>query len=106
MLDADRMYAKLIETGSEWADREAAADLLEETRKIVLAEATLKAEAKSHAQAEAIGLTSQQYRDHVAAMNAARRLANRARVNYEAVKTLTELRRSQESTRRAEASIR
>lgn len=106
MLDVDRIYAKLLEAGNEWADKQSAADLLEETRKIVLAERILAADAKSHAQAETMALTSPQYKEHVVAMNAARRAANRARVNYDAVKTLTELRRSQESTRRAEAAIR
>lgn len=107
-LDADKIYAKLMETGAEWADKEAGADLLEETKKVVLAEMTLKhsGEAKTRVEAESRALVSPEYREHLAAMNAARRVANRARVAYDSIKALMELRRSQESTRRAEASIR
>ncbi len=106
MLDVDRIYQKLLESGNEWADKQSAADLLEETRKIVLSEQIIAAGAKSHALSETMALASPEYKEHVVAMNSARRAANRARVNYEAVKTLTELRRSEEATRRAESQIR
>ena len=107
-LDPDKIYKKLLESGDAWADAESAAQLLEDTRKIVLAEQLIRyvPESKSVAEAENRALISQPYREHVKAMNEARRAANRARVNYDTLRALMELRRSQESTRRAEAQIR
>ena len=106
-LDADRIFHKLTEAGHTWADREAAADLLEETKKVILAELTLQQlkGASSRAEAEQQALALPAYREHVVAMNAARRSANRARVDYDSLKSLMELRRSQEATRRAEIQL-
>jgi hypothetical protein len=105
--DPDRIYAKLIEVGHSWADKEAAAELLEETKKVVLAELTLvqlKA-ASSRAEAEQQALALPEYRDHLNSMTAARKAANRARVDYDSIRALMEMRRTQESTRRAEAQL-
>jgi len=106
-LDPDKIYHTLLEAGQDWADKESAADLLEETKKVVLADMqSRQGEAKSVAAAEALALCKPQYLEHLKAMTEARRVANRARVQYDSLKALMELRRSQESTRRAEASIR
>ena len=107
-MDPDRIYSKLISAGHDWSDKEAAADMLEETKKVVLAELTLKqlkSGAKSRAEAEQEALAMPEYRDHLQAMNDARKAANRARVDYDGMKALMELRRSQEATRRAEANL-
>ena len=106
-LDPDRIFHKLTEAGHTWADLEAAADLLEETKKVILAELTLQQlkGASSRAEAEQQALALPAYREHLAAMNAARRAANRARVDYDSLKSLMELRRSQEATRRAEIQL-
>lgn len=106
--DPDRIYHKLTELGHEWVDKEAAADLLEETKKVVLAELSIRfsKDSSSRAAAEQSALAAPEYREHVVAMNSARRAANRARVDYDSIRALMEMRRTQESTRRAEASIR
>ena len=106
-LDPEKIYRHLLEAGNDWADKESAADLLEESKKIVLAELqNQQSEAKSVAAAEALALCSPRYLEHIKAMCEARRVANRAKVLYDSLKALMELRRSQESTRRAEAGIR
>ena len=106
-LDPEKIYAKLMSAGEDWADKKAAAELLEETKKSVLSQQkTELGRDKSDAAAETLALCSQVYREHVRHMVEARRLADRARVLYDNLNTLMELRRSQESTRRAEANIR
>ena len=108
MIDPDAIYRKLVVAGHDWADKEAAADILEECKKVVLAELTLrqlKAGTKSRAEAEQEALALPEYREHIEAQVNARKAANRARVDYDGMKALMELRRSQEATRRAEANL-
>lgn len=105
-LDADKAYATLISSGEDWADKNAAANLLEETKKSVLSRLKNESGAKSDAAKETEALSHPEYQQHVETMVEARRVADRARVKYDSVKILTELRRSEESTRRAEAQIR
>ena len=105
--DPDRIYAHIIEAGEEYCDKEAAAELLEETRKTVLAE-LMNAEDKAMSMAarESLALADPVYKLHVTNMVIARKEANKARMRYDAVKVLAEMRRSQESTRRAEMNLR
>lgn len=104
--DPDRIYHQLITAGEEWADKEAAADVLEETKKTLLAEIGSNLTAGSVAERERFALASAEYKLHVTKMTSARKEANRARVRYDAMRVLGEMRRTQESTRRAEANIR
>jgi hypothetical protein len=102
--DPDRIYANIIAAGDEWADKEAAADLLEETKKTVLAELVNKGEGSVSAR-EYEAFASPVYKLHLTNMVIARKEANKARMRYDAVKVLAEMRRSQESTRRAEMRL-
>jgi hypothetical protein len=104
-LEPDQLYAQLCAAGEAWADHEAAASLLEETRKVVLAELKNQSAAKSDAAAETLALADPAYRLHVTNMVNARRDANVAKVRYVSLQMLVELRRSQESTRRAEMKL-
>ena len=106
--DPDKITERLIERGESWADLDAAASALEETRKSVLAERMQDhaSEAKSMAEREMKALADQTYKDFVTGMVEDRRKANRARVRFDAMKIWVELLRSHEATRRAEASIR
>jgi hypothetical protein len=103
--DSDRTYEALVKAGEDWADKQAAADLLEETRKSVLAKLINEAEGSVNAR-EYKALADQEYRDFVAGMVTARKAANKARVRYDSAKILAEMRRSEESTRRAEMTLR
>lgn len=101
-LDAEQIYHTLIKSGEEWADAEAAADILERTRESVLAKLMNECKETAVAAKKTIALADQEYIDFVTGMVQARKIANKAKVRYESAKTLSELRRSEESTRRAE----
>ena len=104
--DPDKFYNSVVEAGNSWADLNAAADLLEESKKSVLAELMNQTQASSNAAKEMAALADPTYRLHVTNMVNARKESNRARVRYDGMKMLAELRRSQESTRRAEMNLR
>jgi len=106
MFDPEKMYERIVAAGESWADAEAAAALLEETRKTVLAKAMNDAASASIAGKEMLALGSDEYRNFIEGMVRARAAANKARVKYDSAKILAELRRSQESTKRAEMSMR
>lgn len=105
-MDADQIYAAIAKAGEEWADMDAAASLLEETRKSVLAKLMNESQAASIAAKEMYALADEEYRKHIATMVTARKAANKARVRYDSARILAELRRSEESTRRAEMTMR
>lgn len=105
-MNADKIYETVMKEGLEWADRNAAAEMLEETRKTVLAELGNRSGESSMAAKEAWALTQPEYRLHLTNQITARKEANRARVRYDSAKLLAELRRSEESTRRAEINLR
>ncbi len=102
----DKIFNSMVEAGEDWADKQAAADLLEETRKTVLARFINQIENGSMAARESLALADPGYGLHLVNMVNARHEANRARVNYDARKVLAELRRTEQSTRRAEMTLR
>src|SRR5687767_2197670 len=104
--DPERIYHEIVTSGEDWSDKDAAANLLEETRKTILAELMNGAGAPSMSAKESQALADPAYKLHLTKMVAARKEANRAKVKYDAVRVLAEMRRTQESTRRAEANIR
>lgn len=104
-LDSDKTYAALVKAGDDWADKDAAATLLEETKKTVLAKLKLESDEKSDAARETVALCHPDYQQHLESMTDARKAATKAKVRYDSAKTLAELRRSEEATRRAEAQI-
>jgi hypothetical protein len=105
MLDPNKLYAKLIEAGEAWTESDYEATMLEETRKSLLAQLSLKHVGKSRAEAEQMALATEEYRAHVDGMVKARSLANKARVKYDSVRVYCELIRSAEATRRTEATL-
>jgi len=100
--EPDKLHARLISLGEDWADKEAAASLLEETRRSVRAELMRESNATSVAAAEAQAEAAMKYKEHLKDMVEARRIANRANVNYKAAMVYIDLYRSHEATRRAE----
>ena len=105
-MNPDEIYTRLIEAGEAWSEAEAAASLLEETRKSVLAKLMNDSGASTVAAKEMEALRDDSYVDFVTRMVTARKAANKAKVRYDSGKVLAELRRSQESTRRAEMTLR
>lgn len=105
---AEEVSHNMALLGHEWADCEAAASLLEETRKSVRAQFAMEfyKEAGSSAKAELMAEADARYVEHLTKQVAARRLANIARVNFDAHKAWIELVRSAEASRRAEMTMR
>lgn len=101
----EEIYERLRMAGEDWVDKDAAANLLEETKKTVLAE-LMGGFQGSSAERERNALADSAYRLHLTKMNAARKEANRAKVKYDSMKVLAEMRRTQESTRRHEMGMR
>lgn len=101
MLQPDTIYEKLVTLGDAWADSYAAAELLEETKKSVLAEIMTECNEKSTSAKETYALHSDRYIDHLEKMVSAKRSANRAKVKYDSAKVWAELKRTEAANLRA-----
>lgn len=100
--DPARFAQSIVSRGELWADANAAAELLEETKGTLLAKIFKEHFDKPAWKAEAEAKGDTRYEEHVTRMVDARRLANLARVRYDGAKAMGEFARSAESTRRAE----
>lgn len=107
MLNPDEIYETISKAGEEWADKKSAYEALDDNTKSVLAEITGRYmdTGQSKSAAEVSALASRDYREHLASLSKARGEFLRAQVRYDSLKMLAELRRSQESTRRAEMRL-
>jgi len=105
--DPHQIYHTVVTAGEVWADKKAAYEALDDVSKSLLAEVTSDylSECKSRTEAEGRALASKRYRDHLADVMAARRAWLLSEVKYKALVMLAELRRTQESTRRAEMRL-
>jgi hypothetical protein len=100
---ADALAVQICSAGEKWSDLDAAANLLEETKATLLADLMRQApEGTALGLREIYAKSDATYKQHIEAMVEARRVANRARVRYQSLQVLADLRRTQESTRRAE----
>jgi len=104
-VDANELYHKLTQAGDDWADKQAAYNVLDDTKNAVLAQLTLKSEAPSVAAREIEAKASKEYTEHVKKTQDAMKQALKAKVNYESIKIWIELKRSEEATRRAEMKL-
>lgn len=104
-MDANELYHKLTQAGDDWADKQAAYNVLDDTKNAVLAQLTLKSEAPSVAAREIEAKASKEYTEHVKKTQDAMKQALKAKVNYESIKIWIELKRSEEATRRAEMKL-
>src|SRR5271154_904464 len=107
LINGDAMYRALLESGETWADTKSAYHALDSASSSVLADLTQfhRSENVSRAEAETVARASSAYKDHLNSVAAANRAFLRAEVKYKSLQTLIELRRSEESTRRAEMKI-
>lgn len=102
MLNPNEVAERMRLAGEEWSDLDAAANMLEETRKSVLAELVNQSKAGSMSAKESEALADPAYKLHVTNMVNARKEANRARVKYDTARAWVELVRTSEATKRAE----
>lgn len=103
MIPAD-VYKEFVKTGTDWADKHGAAELLESSLKSLLAQLTLEAksaESCSMAEAKEIALSTNTYREAGKGAVEARTEANKAKVRYDATKALFEAQRTAEASERA-----
>jgi hypothetical protein len=113
--DPVKLTHDVITLGEEWADKDAAASALEETKKTTLASIQLeymdasrssglgeKPKAMPVSQAELKALSDPRYEQHLELMVLARKEANRSRVRYDMGKMRLELMRSLQATMRNE----
>lgn len=117
--DPNKLTADVIVIGEDWADQDAAASSLEETRKTVLAQLQLeytlegvsvgrgtdKPKPMPATQAEMRALADPRYEQHLELMVLARKEANRSRVRYDMGKMRLELYRSLQATMRQEMNM-
>ena len=105
--DVDALYHQMQHIGSRWADLHAEAELLEESKKCVLASITLHFmnEGDNKSAGEAKAFAAPEYVEHVRKMVEARRKANQAKIEFEGIKTHMNLTRTFESSRRAELNL-
>ncbi len=116
--DPNKLTAEVIELGETWADSDAAASSLEESRKTILAQLQLeytlegvsgrgseKAKPMPVSQAEMRALADPVYEQHLDLMVQARRDAHKARVRYDMGKMRLELFRSLQATMRQEMHL-
>jgi hypothetical protein len=108
MFDPTVTYHKLMEAGGDWADKKSAYQLLEDTTKSVLSD--IKGEFRdagiSISDADIKAYRSKRYMDHLVVLSEARKAYLHSAVKWEAIQTLARLRQSEESTRRAEMTMK
>lgn len=102
LADPARFAQSIVSRGELWADAEAAASALEETKGTLLAKLLKEHFDQPAWKADALAKADPRYEEHIKAMVDARRLATLARVRYDGAKAMGEFARSAESTRRAE----
>ena len=107
-LDPDKIYHELEQAGNAWALAKADYEEKDDLTKTVLADiaTNFMPTSKSKTEAEMMALASRDFKTHLAEVSKCRRAWLLSQVRYENLKTLAELRRSQESSRRAEMTIR
>jgi hypothetical protein len=116
--DPAKLTDEVVTLGEAWADGDAAASSLEETRKTVLAQLQLeymlegvpskdgdKPKPLPVSQAEVRALADPRYEQHLDLMVAARKDSNRHRVRYDMGKMKLELIRSLQATMRQEMNM-
>jgi len=103
ILNADHIAAELEKLGNTWADHNAAASVLEETKSTLQAKIAKEELAKGApiSKAEILAKADPVFEEHIKAMVEARRLATRAKVRFDTFKIKAELLRSNAATDRA-----
>lgn len=99
-------YHSIIESGDDWADKDSAHKFLEDSKKTVLAQIANTIDEKSQTAKESKALAHPEFVQFLENLRDARRAANKAKVQYEGQKTLSSLRQTQESLKKAEMNLR
>lgn len=100
-INPDAVYERLIMLGEDYADKDAAASLQEEVKKILLARLMLKSSATSAAAKEMEALGDPAYEIHIGRMIEARQEAQRAKVKWLSAQAWADAARTQAASERA-----
>ena len=103
--DPERLAHELSKRGLDWADKQAAYQALDEATKSVMGQAYLQTEG-TVAERDAKTRNTVGVLNHLEAVARARKASLVARVNYETYQVYLEMKRTEQSTRRAEMQIR
>jgi len=106
-IDFDEIADQIVTAGTEWADKDAAARHLEETKQSVRAEIAVRLMdgGSSAAKAEARALADAAYKLHIHLMVEARHKANIARVMYDGMRLKVDMIRTEAATKRVEMNL-
>ena len=100
--DPNKVAEKIRLAGDDWADKDYAASLLEETKKVLYSKLFLESTEKTVAEREAWANSHPDLKQHIEQMTLARREANKARVKYKSAEEWVGLVRTLEATKRQE----
>lgn len=107
--DPAAIYTTVLTAGEDWADKKAAYETLDDMTKTVYSDVLsnyLPPTCSTKSEAEVRAYVDADYKKHLAEKSKARRAWLLAEVKYRGLQMLGELRRTQESTRRAEIGLR
>ena len=100
-MNPDQIFIKLESAANDYADREAAASLLEEMKHTVLSQCAADWPDYSMTAAESKARRDDRFIKHLKIMVDARKEANKAKAKYYSIQTWIDLTRTKESTERA-----
>ena len=104
--DPNKIMAKVVEYGNEWADKQEAADLLDEEKKNVLARLKLSFKSeKSDAAKETLARAENEWTSYIVEMCKAKKEATKAKVRYDAAKSWADGLRTKAANLRAEMKL-
>lgn len=103
MYNPNEIYQALIQSGTEWADKKAAYEQLNDVSKSILAKLKMAAPGNSDAKQTTIALAHNEYLIHLSQISEARQEFLISQVRYHSMQALADARRTEASTLRAEA---
>tara|TARA_X000001316_G_scaffold8246_1_gene2165 strand:- start:65 stop:439 length:375 start_codon:yes stop_codon:yes gene_type:complete len=98
------LMKRALELGEEWAEADAVASMLEDTKKTLLASITNEflGQGRNKTTAETMALASKEYLDHIKQLGEARKDKNKTNVKYQTYKVWVGLIQTKEANQRAE----
>jgi len=106
MFNPNEIYQKMIDVGEDYADKKAAYNALDRITKSVLADTVNQMTEGSQTAKESLARCHEDYRQHLNLLSNAERDFLRAQVKWITLQELSDNRRTQESTRRAEMTLK
>ncbi|MGL6123875.1 MAG: hypothetical protein ACRC1W_12865 [Shewanella sp.] len=100
MFNSDLIYERLCTAGEDYADKDAAATFLEESKKVLLSQ-LMQAHDGSVSAREMAALADSAYIAHIEQMVEARREANRAKTRWLSAQAWVDAKRTEAATERA-----